>query len=63
MVMFSFTSGQAVALTTILASGVTASKSPSHYVKYSTVAGYFQQDDPNTNASTFDYVSLRQPFS
>lgn len=26
------------------------------YIKYSTVTGYFLQDDPSTNATTFDYV-------
>lgn len=26
------------------------------YIKYSTVKGYFLQDDPSTNATTFDYV-------
>jgi hypothetical protein len=26
------------------------------YIKYTTVSGYFEQDDPKTNASTFDYV-------
>lgn len=31
---------------------------PSSYpiIKYTTIAGYFLQDDPATNASTFDYV-------
>ena len=27
------------------------------YIKYETVTGYFLQDDPSTNATTFDYVS------
>lgn len=27
------------------------------YVKYTTVTGYFLQDDPSTNATTFNYVS------
>lgn len=27
------------------------------YIKYSTVTGYFLQDDPNTQANTFNYVS------
>ena len=26
------------------------------YIKYSTVKGYFLQDDPSTNATIFDYV-------
>lgn len=26
------------------------------YIKYNTVKGYFLQDDPATNATTFDYV-------
>lgn len=29
---------------------------PSHIIKYTTITGYFLQDDPSTNASTFDYV-------
>lgn len=31
---------------------------PSSYpiIKYTTITGYFLQDDPATNASTFDYV-------
>ncbi len=28
------------------------------YIKYTTVTGFFQQDDPATNAGTFDYVSV-----
>lgn len=28
------------------------------YIQYSTVTGYFAQDDPSTTASTFDYVLL-----
>jgi hypothetical protein len=31
------------------------------YIKYETVTGYFLQDDPSTNPSTFDYV--RSPIS
>lgn len=27
------------------------------YIQYTTVTGYFLQDDPSTNASTFNYVS------
>lgn len=27
------------------------------YIKYETVTGYFLQDDPSTNATTFNYVS------
>lgn len=26
------------------------------YIQYSTVTGYFLQDDNSTNATTFDYV-------
>ena len=26
------------------------------YIKYETVTGYFLQDDPSTNATTFNYV-------
>lgn len=29
------------------------------YVKYETVTGYFLQDDPSTNATTFNYVRLK----
>lgn len=29
------------------------------YIQYSTVPGYFLQDDNSTNATTFDYVSMR----
>lgn len=31
---------------------------PNGYIQYTTVIGYFLQDDPATNASTFNYVSL-----
>jgi len=30
------------------------------YIKYSTVTGYFQQDDPATDPNTFDYVGMRR---
>lgn len=30
--------------------------SNSSHINYATVTGYFLQDDPSTNASTFDYV-------
>lgn len=33
---------------------------PNGYIQYTTVTGYFLQDDPATNASTFNYVSLPQ---
>jgi hypothetical protein len=26
------------------------------YIKYTTITGYFLQDDPSTNATTFNYV-------
>jgi hypothetical protein len=26
------------------------------YIRYTTITGFFQQDDPATDASTFDYV-------
>jgi len=29
------------------------------YINYTTVPGYFLQDDPTTNASTFNYVCPR----
>ena len=28
----------------------------SFYINYTTVTGYFLQDDPSTNPSTFDFV-------
>ncbi len=28
------------------------------YIKYTTVTGYFLQDEPSTNATTFNYVGL-----
>ena len=28
------------------------------YINYTTVTGYFLQDDPATNVSAFDYVSF-----
>lgn len=30
------------------------------YINYTAVTGYFLQDDPATNASTFNYVSMPQ---
>jgi hypothetical protein len=39
----------------LLLSGVASSVSA--YIQYSTVTGYFLQDDNSTNATTFDYVS------
>jgi len=33
---------------------------PNEYTRYTTVTGFFEQDDPNTVASSFDYVR-RQP--
>lgn len=32
------------------------SGSSSSYINYTSVTGYFLQDDPSTNASTFSYV-------
>lgn len=29
------------------------------YINYTTVTGYFLQDDPSTNATSFNYVSRR----
>lgn len=34
-----------------------ATTTPS-YINYTTVTGYFLQDDPKTNSSAFDYVSM-----
>lgn len=30
-------------------------------IKYTSVTGFFLQDDPNTNPSTFDYVRKKFP--
>ena len=37
--------------------GVSGSGSNSHYINYTTVTGFFLQDDVATNPSSFDYVS------
>jgi len=37
--------------------GVNISETTSGYINYTTVTGYFLQDDPSTNATSFDYVS------
>lgn len=34
----------------------TPTHAPSYIIKYTTITGYFLQDDPTTNDSTFDYV-------
>lgn len=34
----------------------TPTHAPSYIIKYTTITGYFLQDDPKTNDSTFDYV-------
>jgi len=39
----------------LMASMNGAHNAPS-YIKYSTVLGYFLQDDPDTQASSFNYV-------
>jgi hypothetical protein len=39
------------------AGAVAAATHASSYIQYSTVPGYFLQDDNSTNATTFDYVS------
>ena len=42
----------------LLTPGVAAWKSGSYsYINYTSVAGFFMQDDPATVDSTFDYVS------
>jgi hypothetical protein len=38
------------------AGATTFSHSQAGYINYTAVAGYFLQDDPATNASTFNYV-------
>ena len=49
------------ALTAILVSMINAYSmdTPSYIIKYTTITGYFLQDDPTTNASTFDYVRTK----
>lgn len=32
---------------------------PPSYINYTTIAGFFLQDDPTTNASIFDYASVQ----
>ena len=41
----------------LVAMGESANSDHPHYFKYSTVTGYFLQDDPATNHDGFDYVS------
>lgn len=49
------------ALTAIAATGASAAclnvSNAAGYINYTTVTGYFLQDEPTTNASTFNYVS------
>lgn len=40
----------------------TTENTPSFIIKYTTITGYFLQDDPTTNASSFDYVNHTPPF-
>lgn len=35
-----------------------ATASSSKYIEYTTVEGYFAQDEPSTDPDTFDYVPL-----
>lgn len=49
-----------VALAAFAASGVNAASldaTSAGYINYTTISGYFLQDEPLTNASTFNYVS------
>jgi hypothetical protein len=39
-----------------VAGAMTFSRSQAGYINYTAVTGYFLQDDPATNASTFNYV-------
>ena len=41
----------------ILASMINASRTAQTYINYTTVTGYFLQDDPSTNASTFNFTT------
>ncbi|KKA18373.1 Phosphoglycerate mutase family protein [Rasamsonia emersonii CBS 393.64] len=43
--------------TPTLTSSSTSSSSSSSYLRYSTVTGYFLQDEPDTDPSTFDYAA------
>jgi hypothetical protein len=40
------------------ANGNVGRAAPQPYVNYSAVTGYFLQDEPDTNPTTFDYVLL-----
>jgi hypothetical protein len=56
-----FINGLALTLAFGLAGFVQAGQecaAPQPYVNYSTVTGYFLQDEPSTNPGTFDYVSF-----
>ncbi len=44
------------------AGAIAAAAHASSYIQYSTVTGYFLQDDNSTNATTFDYVSKALPY-
>lgn len=41
---------------TAAANDVAARTAPQPYVNYSAVTGYFLQDEPNADPTTFDYV-------
>lgn len=43
-------------LTAAAANGIATPAGPQPYVNYSAVTGYFLQDAPATDPSTFDYV-------
>jgi hypothetical protein len=45
--------------TIIIAFLIMMSGSDAQYLKYTTVTGFFQQDDPSTDPKGFDYVRLR----
>ena len=47
---------------TVLAALILMAEShQSSYINYTTITGFFLQDDLSTNASTFDYVNVLQP--
>jgi hypothetical protein len=46
-----------VVVALLVVMGEPANSDHPHYLKYSTVTGYFLQDDPATNHDGFDYVS------
>ena len=44
--------------TVIVAFLIIMSGSDAQYLRYTVVTGFFKQDDPSTDPSSFDYVSI-----